>query len=367
MKKTKIAHIQLLPLLSGVQNVMLNILQGLDHNKYDIYVISKPNGPLVKRTEELGYTHLSINSFRRKISIYDVKAMFELLKLFKKYRFDIVHTHSSKSGFLGRIAARVAKIPKIIHTVHGFPFHPYQKKHISLFYQAMEKIAAIFCDKVVFVNNAEREDAIAKNIVKREKAITIYNGIEIPKTKQNKRKKNDIFVIGSCLRFWEQKNILATIKVAIQVCQKNKNINFIFVGDGEFFGIAKKMVEDSGFNKRIQLPGWKSNIDEWLQKFDVFLLYSKWEGLPLSILEAMSYGLPIIASDIKGNNELVSKDNGILVPINDVDKLTAILLLLSTQKDQLISMKNNSVKIVKKKFSLKKFIESYLELYEKKI
>ena len=77
MKKTKIAHIQLLPLLTGVQNVMLNILQGLDPNKYDIYVISKPNGPLVQKANELGYTHLPINSFQRKISFYDVKAFIE--------------------------------------------------------------------------------------------------------------------------------------------------------------------------------------------------------------------------------------------------------------------------------------------------
>ena len=290
-----------------------------------------------------------------------------LLNLMRKYKFDIVHTHSSKSGFLGRIVARIAKVPKIIHTVHGFPFHPYQRKMVSLFYQTMEKFAALFCNSVVFVNNTERDEAIAKKIVKSKKAITIFNGIKIPKIRQNERKTNDIFVIGSCLRFWKQKNILSTIKAAIQVCQKNKNINFIFVGDGELFKIAKKMVEDSGFDKRIQLPGWQSNIDEWLQKLDIFLLYSKWEGLPLSILEAMSYGLPIVASDIKGNNELVSEENGILVPINDIDKLTAVLISLSMQKEQLIRMRNHSMKIVKEKFNLEKFIESYLEIYEKKI
>ena len=364
MEKIKIVHIQLLPLLSGVQNVMLTILNSLDKDKYDIYVISKPGGPLVERVLELGYNYIPLRSFKRSVSIMDFVAFIKLIIIFNKYNFDIVHTHSSKPGFIGRIAARITGVPKIIHTVHGFPFHPYQKKMIMIFYRSMEKFAALFGDKIVFVNNSERELAIADRLVKPEKAITIYNGIELPIISKKKRGKSDKFIIGSSLRFWKQKNIIETVNAAIQVCKKSINIQFIFIGDGELYEIAEKMITDSGFEDRIQLPGWQKDPTEWLQKFDIFLLYSKWEGLPLSILEAMSFCLPIVASDIKGNNELVSDVNGILVPINDIDRLTAILLSLPSEKEKLKKWGTNSRKLIKEKFNLTDFKRKYKEIYD---
>jgi len=178
------------------------------------------------------------------------------------------------------------------------------------------------------------------------------------------KEKSDKLIIGSCLRFWKQKNIIDTIKAAIQVCKKNENIHFIFIGDGELYKVAEKIVHDSGFKDRIHILGWQNNVTEWLQKFDVFLLYSKWEGLPLSILEAMSFGLPIVASNIKGNNELVSDANGILVPINDIDRLTAVLLSLPDEKERLIKMGENSRKLIKEKFDLMDFIRKYKNVYD---
>ena len=219
MEKIQIAHIQLLPLLSGAQNVMLSILNSLDKDKYDIYVISKPGGPLVERVLELGYNYIPLSSFKRSISIMDIVAFLKLIRIFNKYKFDIVHTHSSKPGFIGRIAARITSVPKIVHTVHGFPFHPYQKKIIMNFYRSMEKYAALFGDKIIFVNNSERELAIADHLIKPEKTITIYNGIKLPKMKLREKDNNDKLIIGSTLRFWKQKNITETIDAAIRVCK----------------------------------------------------------------------------------------------------------------------------------------------------
>jgi glycosyltransferase involved in cell wall biosynthesis len=343
---------------------MLTILNSLDKDKYDIYVISKPGGPLVEKVKKLGYNYIPVPSLHRDLSFLDGLAFINLFLIFRKHKFDIVHTHSSKTGFLGRIAARLAGISMIVHTVHGFPFHPYQSKLIFHLYKSMEKFAANFCDKIVFVNNYEREAAIADHLIQPEKAITIYNGIELPMMRLHNKEKSDKLIIGSCLRFWKQKNIIDTIKAAIQVCKKNENIHFIFIGDGELYKVAEKIVHDSGFKDRIHILGWQNNVTEWLQKFDVFLLYSKWEGLPLSILEAMSFGLPIVASNIKGNNELVSDANGILVPINDIDRLTAVLLSLPDEKERLIKMGENSRKLIKEKFDLMDFIRKYKNVYD---
>ncbi len=366
MKKIKLLHIQLLPLLSGAQNVMLNLLTSLDMNKYDIYVISKPGGPLVDKLKQLNYHYIHVKSLRRNISFLDIFAFLDIYKICKRYKFDIVHTHSSKTGFIGRIAARLAKVPKIIHTVHGFPFHPFQPKIIQFFYMTMEKIASEYCDKVVFVNNSEREMAVKKNIVLAEKAITIFNGIQLPELSNIQKRDNlkDYFVIGSVSRFSRQKNILNVIKVAINVCKKTDIIKFVFIGDGELFSKCRKMVESENLLDRILLPGWQSNVIEWLFNFNVFLLYSKWEGLPVSILEAMSVGLPIVASNIKGNNELVNDSNGLLISINDIDKLEEVLISLPDKLSELSSLGKNSRKMVEEKFNIKDFLNNYKKLYE---
>ena len=123
------------------------------------------------------------------------------------------------------------------------------------------------------------------------------------------------------------------------------------------------MIKESVLEKRILLPGWQNNILEWLIGFDVFLLFSKWEGLPISILEAMSVGLPIIASDIKGNNELVNNRNGFLISVNEIDKLIQLLTTLPEKKKELINKGKFSIKIIKAKFSKREFVCKYDNLY----
>jgi len=361
-KKIKICHIQLLPLLTGAQNVMLKILSSLDKEKYKIYVISKPGGPLTQKVKELGYNYIPIRTFRRDLSIFDIFAFFKLIKIFKQYKFDIVHTHSSKPGFLGRLAAKLCNIPRIIHTVHGFPFHSAQPKLVRVFYQHLEKLVSSACDKVVFVNNSEREIAIRKKIVKEDKAVTIFNGIEIPKF-QIHQEHEDIFTIGCVLRFEKIKNIIETVKAAIKVSKQNDKIVFYFVGDGSLLDECKQIVAIAGQENNILFPGWQNNISEWLAKFDVYLLYSIAEGLSISILEAMSMKLPIVASNVKGNEELVSDENGILVPINDIDRLSKVLLSLPDKKEELKQWGENSYKIVKEKFSYSEFVRKYNALY----
>ncbi len=366
MKKIKLLHIQLLPVIAGAQNVMLKILENLEREKYDIFVISKPGGPLLKKLAEMKIEHIPVKSLRRKISILDIKAFFDIFRICRNYKFDIVHTHSSKTGFLGRIAARLAGVEKIIHTSHGFPFNEFQSLPTRLFYMLCETFAAFFCDRVVFVNQHDRDYAVKHKLVAAKKAITIFNGIKLPE-KIKTKKNSDRFLIGSSFRFWQQKNPLQTIEAAISVCQKNPVIDFIFLGDGELLSECKEMVFKADLSNRIKFPGWVENVSEHLNEFDVFLLYSKWEGLPVSILEAMSFGLPIIASDIVGNRELVDEGNGRLICLNQVDKLVELLITLPTRNSELKKWGKESRKRVEKKFSVEEFSKEYKKVYETKI
>ncbi len=361
--KIKILHVQVLPLLSGVQNMMLDLLDSLDKKKYEIYVASKPGGPLVDKIKEKGYHYLPLKNLRREICLKDFLAFAEIYLYCRKYRFDIVHLHSSKLGFIGRIASKLAGIKKIFFTSHGTPFHKFQPLPIQKFYQILEKIGGRFGDKTIFVNNYDREFYVKNGLTTKNKAITIYNGVNIPEKRKEFVSKETI-TVGYVGRFSKQKNIIKTILSAIEVCRKDENFEFIFVGDGELFKLANKMVCSANLGDRIKLVGWKNNISDWLEKFDIFLLFSKWEGLPLSILDAMAYGLPIIASDIKGNNELVAKDCGVLIDPDDVESLVEVILNFKDNFALIQKMGENSRKFVSENFSFKNFVDSYHAIYE---
>ncbi len=367
--KIKVLHIQLLPLLSGVQNIMLSLIENLDEEMFEFAVASAPDGPLIGKLKEMKIKHYAIPKLIRKITIFDIFVFWRLYRIFRINNFDIVHTHSSKTGFIGRITARFAGIKVVIHTIHGFPFNPFQPLTKQIFFELLEKIAAFFCDKAISVNKTERQLAIEKHIIPENKILTIYNGIdeaspwsEIFRKEFGFHKDDKIF--GSVSRFSKQKNIISMIKIAIEIVEANDKIKFVFIGDGELWEDAKKMVRSKNLSAEILLPGWKSSVVNWLAFFDVFILYSLWEGLSLSILEAMSTGLPIIASDIKGNNELVKNGyNGFLVKIGNKDSFVKNILWISTHDRERDEMSKNSLKLVREKFALNRFIESYKNLY----
>jgi glycosyltransferase involved in cell wall biosynthesis len=370
--RKRILHIQLLPLLSGVQNVMLHILQGLDQSEYEIYVACKPGGPLVKEVLNKGYTFLPLPLFEHRISPLDAAVFFQLFFLCRRYKFDIVHTHSSKPGLLGRIAARLAGVPLVVHTGHGAPFHTKQPLFTRNLFMTLEKFGARFCDKMVFVNNYHRNYYIEHNLIAPAKAVTIYNAISpelqeaIERKTSHRKLVGEAVQFGSILRFSEQKNIVMTISAAIVVCQGRKDVQFTFIGDGEYFELCYKLVTNEGLQDRILLPGWCSDTAARLSRFDVFMLYSDYEGLAMSVIEAMFAGLPVLASDIPANAELVDETTGWLVPAHQRDALVIALNKIIDARVSFVQKGFNGKKKAKELCSYDNFIREHLRIYRSK-
>lgn len=358
-----VLHLGLVPILSGVQNVMIQILEAIEADGYEIKVATAPGGPLVAEIERRGWKHIAIPSLVREINPRkDWQAARELAQVIKQEKVDILHTHSSKTGLLGRLVGRVVKVPTIMHTVHGYPFHKYQNKLLYGFYVLAEMFAGRFCDYLISVN---AEDAgLAHSLLRlpQHKIKFIPNGAVA--MEQRSILQNKEITIGTLARFWKQKNMLRTVELAIKSCSHAPNLKFIFVGDGEDLEQSRRLVSSANLDQRIILPGWSTEKESWLQQFDIFILYSLWEGLPLSILEAMSYGLPIIASNIKGNRELVDSSNGFLVDIECESDLLNLLLTLDERRSELIAMGENSYKKVTESYSMTHFNKNYRELYQ---
>ncbi|ELN2497650.1 glycosyltransferase [Escherichia coli] len=281
----KIAHIQLLPLLNGVQRVCLDELIRLDPRTFDRYLICKEEGPLTIEAQKYGIKCLFVKSLVREISLKnDFKALWYLWKLIKQHNFDIVHTHSSKTGVLGRVAAWLGRTKLIVHTVHGFSFPAAKNKLQKLLFYLMEKIGSLCGDVIICLH--EDDAKIAQTILRtgKDKIFIISNGVDTekfrPYAKNDKElcRRNiynicdDDIIIGMIGRLWPQKNPLCLLKAISQLIKSNKKIKCVFIGDGELYGEMADFINDNALHDSVQLLGWRNDTPILLNAMDIFVL-----------------------------------------------------------------------------------------------
>lgn len=293
---------------------------------------------------------------KREISLKnDFLALKELLNLLKKEKFDVIHLHSSKAGFLGRVVARVCNHQnKVIYTTHGISF---LRKDISnrklQLYIFLEKIGSLCGGKTIACSKSEAEYIQSKRI----KCSYINNGIKLEKQKiKVLKKENEKLKIATVGRITIQKNPELFNKIAENFI-KNKNIEFIWIGDGEL----KEQLD----SKNIKITGWldQKKIHQQLIKVDVYLSTASWEGLSLAVLQAMENNLPLLLSDCVGNIDLVAEDyNGFLFKTKK-EAIKKIEFLIK-DKEKIKKLGENSYLLLKKEFDIQEMIKKYKTLYK---
>ncbi|MBD3232006.1 glycosyltransferase [Candidatus Dependentiae bacterium] len=375
MKRYKIAHLQVLPIMSGVQKAMVDLISRLDKEKYIVTVICQSKGELTEVLESMHIPVILVPSLKREINLfYDFKALITLVKIFRKNRFDIVHTHSSKPGFLGRIAGKIANIGHVIHTVQGFAFHEFSNKLSVLIFTMLEKIAGKLSDKIIIVNDQDFQYAVEKRIAPLERLVKIGNGIDINEYKlkfniDEKRDELHIYnqkrVIGSVGRLWQQKDPKVFVNAMPRVIKKFPNTCFLLIGDGPLQSELQSLTRKLNIERHVKFLGWRKDVNEILQVMDIFVQTSLWEGLSISILEAMASGKPVITTNVKGNNELViDGDNGFLIKPGDAEMLAErIITLLENKELSLYFGKRNREKICKD-YNIDFTVNKIEELYQ---
>jgi len=368
--KKKILHIQVLPILSGVQKVSLEILQNLSDKEYDKWILfsdnmDKRNKNICKETfENIGTKVIFSKTLRREIGFSDFYALSEIYKLCKKEKFDIVHTNSTKSGIVGRIAAFCANVPLVIHTVHGLSFHNYIKFPKWQFYWACEVIASIFCHKIVLVNNYYSKYFRWF----KKKTDTIYNGISYENLQTRKTVKENtplkLLYVG---RLDEPKDPVTLLKAAKIILEKYPQCLFSLVGDGEKYNECEKFIKENGLSAQINLLGWQNNVSDYYATHHIFISSSIYEAFGLTFLEAGYYELPTACTNVEGIPEVVIDEyTGLLSNPRDENALANNIITLIENKNLRQTYGENAKKWVSSNFSVEKMVEKYKLIYANK-
>lgn len=368
-KIKKICHIQVIPKLSGVQQVSLDILENLSDNDFDKYIIFGGSynfdEVLKKKLEECNVKIITNPYFKREICLDDVKAFFYFIKIFRQHKFDIVHTNSTKSGITARCAAWLARVPLVIHTIHGIAFHRFEKFHKRVFYYLIEAFCSLFSDVLTSVNKS-----YLKYYPFIHKKCCIYNGIN-PEIKFQSRIESECFIVGFMGRLDRQKDpmtLLKAIKHGYDLGEITQgNYKFILGGDGELYSDCSNFISDHVLSEVVSLSGWISDKAAFYSSINVLCLPSVYEAFGLVQLEAAMYGIPSISTNVEGIPEVITNNyNGFLIEPENHIELWNKIRFYRENFEVYSEHCNNALNNAVTHFPLDNMIEKYIEVYSAK-
>lgn len=325
--------------LGGAQLNTLYTAENLDPSRFTVYLACGPGGMVQSRlaNEERLFV---IPALGRKIRPgRDLRALLQLRRIFKRLQPQIVHTHSSKAGILGRLAARLARVPVVIHTVHGFSFSPFQPFFQRTSLRLAERACRRFTDHFIFVARADIELARRHGLVG-ENFTLIRSGFlleafagrhaDAVSLKARYGIPADAFVCGVIAPFKRQKGLWHLADVAALVIARNPDVFFFIAGDGELRPKLEAELRRRGIAANFRLPGFIHDVASIMDAFDIGVTTALWEGLPQSLVQLRLKKKAVVASDIPGNREVIRDDgNGFLVPVADHGRFAEAILRLA--------------------------------------
>ncbi len=306
----------------------------------------------------------------------DTLALFDLFLFLKRNPYHIVHTHNSKSGFLGRLAAQLAGIPVIVHTVHGFAFHDQEPLWRQSLFRNLERMGSHWCDKMIFISQPLIDWALREKITDKENIEKIYSGIQLDQfrpvmadVKMKNREKwklnKDDLVIGIVSKLWEGKGHTTLIEAFKTLKQRLDNVKLVIVGEGDLYGELLRAVDKSGLSDSVLFTGFQMDVSEILSTFDVAVLPSFFEGMGRVLLEAMAMEKPVVASHVGGIPDLVKHQlNGLLVKPGDVAELANALEQILNDRVFSSKMGKEGRKRIQEQFSADIMVQSIDKVYQ---
>lgn len=367
-------------IVGGAQETVMLIADLLDKSRWAVEVLSGPQtgseGSLIQEIRSRGIPLTIEPALVRQVNPpKDMLALLHLTSHLRNGHYTIVHTNSSKAGILGRIAAQLAGVPVIVHTVHGWSFHDYMSPASRRLYILLERFTARFTDALVLVARPDREKGLRAGIGRPEQYHLIRSAIPLeefdPATVDRLAVRRELGlppdapVLGNIGRFSTQKNPLDWVRVAGKVARELPECRFLLVGDGPLREEVEAALVAEGIAERTVLTGLRRDVPRLLAAIDVFLLTSLWEGLPRVIPQAMSMQIPVVANRADGTAEvIIHGETGYLCEPGDLDSLTAYCLQLLRDPARRQAMGASGRAYATREFDVRNMVTQLAALYE---
>lgn len=332
-----------------------------------------------KLLKKHGIGVVDLDVIRRDINpVRDLAGLSRLYSFLRKNRYDIVHTHTSKAGFVGRLAARAAGVSHILHTVHGFAFHEESTALALRLYSILERIAAHACHRIVTVSEFHRSWALKLGIGNKEKIVAVPNGLDPHRIKPQRNReavRNELGLRPGTLLFLttgrlaEQKGFEYLLQALPEVSSRLKAPFLLaLAGAGPLLLTLKQMVANLGLRDKVKFLGFRNDIGDLLAACDMVVLPSLREGLSIALLEAMAAGKPIITTSIGSNIEVTCTGFGScakLVPPKDTGALAAAMIQVAEHGPQVIAKARKAKETFERHYTEARMLNGYRALYEK--
>ena len=347
----------------GAQAHVRDLVAGFK-DRFNIHVAVGDEGFLTREVSRLGATvHLVKNLTQPINPLKDILAVRDLIMLMRRIRPRLVHAHSTKAGLVGRLAARTVGTP-VVFTAHGWAFADGVPVHRKILGVLAERVAARWTKQVITVSQYDRLLAQHYKLKYDNNLHVIHNGIASI-IGQTDGGETSIIQLVMVARFTNQKDHA----IVLQSLQRiDRNVQICLVGDGPTRPMIERLAEQLGISDRVKFFGWRDDVHEVLANANIYVLASNWEGLPISLLEAMRAGLPIVASDVGGVREvIVDGETGFLVDRGDVVMLCDKLQQLVSDPELRNKMGKAGHKRYLEHFTVERMLDQTLQVYEKAI
>ena len=370
----------------GAQRYVYDLATNLPSDKYEVAVVLGGNGKMKEKLETAGVRTISVSSLKRDIGIVkDISSFFELIKIFRKEKPDIIHLNSSKMGGIGGLAGRATRVKKIIFTAHGWAYNEERNFLQKLFIAILHFITVVFSHLTIAVSEKAKDQFKSAGLMKK-KMVVIHNGIgdiefierararqelvevKPPQTEKVKDKiKSNPLWIGTISELHRNKGLVYAIEAVRRLVNSDashRNIIFMIMGEGEERKNLEEIIKNNNLENSVFLTGNVENASSYLKAFDIFTLTSITEALPYAILEAGKAGVPVIASNVGGISEMIDDmKSGILLQPKKPKEISDAIEYYLNHPDKREIFPNLLKEKIDKEFSLDKMILETIKLY----
>jgi glycosyltransferase involved in cell wall biosynthesis len=353
----------------------------LDKSRYHVHLVygltQDPDQKIARYLERHHVESTSVSRLVRNIHpVHDLCALWALYQFLKRNRYAIVHTHSSKAGLLGRIAARLAHVPIVVHTPHGHVFHSYFNRFLTKLFIVLERWVASWTDAIITLTERGKQEHVRFKIAPAQRFEVIPSGIDMHLFRFCVEGRNRIraqyglsegcLVLGTVARLTAIKGVDVLMAAFIKLKEVCPHAKLMLIGDGEDLESLKQQAESAAVLDEVMFVGWQDHIQAYLSALDVFILASLNEGMGRAVLEAMAAQRPVIATRTGGVPELIDDGTtGLLVEPGDVLSLTVAMQRICRDAQLRESLARLGYQQITDRWSLDGMVHSIDQLYQR--